>query len=55
MRSTVPTLILQGAYDTRTPINMGLRASRELGNSRLVIVPQRLSFFATAWPWAQND
>ena len=28
--STVPALILQGAYDTRTPVFMGRRAAREL-------------------------
>ena len=39
--STIPTLILQGAYDTRTPVYMGLRAARELKNSTLVIVPQQ--------------
>lgn len=39
--SEVPTLILQGAYDTKTPVTMGRRASRELANSTLVIVPQQ--------------
>lgn len=39
--STVPTLILQGAYDTKTPPYMGRRASRELENSTLVMVPQQ--------------
>jgi CubicO group peptidase (beta-lactamase class C family)/pimeloyl-ACP methyl ester carboxylesterase len=39
--STVPTLILQGAYDTKTPAYMGRRAARELANSTLVIVPQQ--------------
>ena len=39
--STVPALILQGAYDTRTPVFMGRRAARELENSTLVIVPQQ--------------
>lgn len=39
--STVPTLILQGAYDTATPPYMGRRAARELANSTLVIVPQQ--------------
>ncbi len=38
--STVPTLILQGAYDTRTPVYMGKRADRELANSTYVLVPQ---------------
>ena len=33
--SSVPTLILQGAYDTRTPVWMGKRAARELENSTL--------------------
>lgn len=39
--STVPTLILQGAYDNRTPVYMGRRAARELANSTLAIVPQQ--------------
>ena len=39
--STVPALILQGAYDTRTPLFMGRRAARELANSTLVVVPQQ--------------
>jgi pimeloyl-ACP methyl ester carboxylesterase len=39
--SSVPALILQGAYDTATPVRMGRRASRELANSRLVVVPQQ--------------
>jgi pimeloyl-ACP methyl ester carboxylesterase len=38
--STVPTLILQGAYDPRTPVWMGKRAARELENSTYVLVPQ---------------
>ncbi len=38
--STVPTLVLQGAYDTRTPVFMGKRAARELTNSTYVLVPQ---------------
>ena len=38
--STVPTLILQGAYDKRTPVWMGKRAARELENSTYVLVPQ---------------
>lgn len=39
--STVPALILQGAYDMRTPIYMGKRAARELANSTFVLVPQQ--------------
>ena len=39
--STVPTLILQGAYDSRTPVYMGKRAARELENSTYVLVPQQ--------------
>lgn len=39
--STVPTLILQGAYDTRTPPFMGRRTARELEKSTLVMVPQQ--------------
>jgi pimeloyl-ACP methyl ester carboxylesterase len=38
--STVPTLVLQGAYDRRTPVFMGKRAARELANSTYVLVPQ---------------
>jgi len=38
--SMVPTLILQGAYDRRTPVFMGKRAARELENSTYVLVPQ---------------
>lgn len=41
VESDVPTLVLQGAYDNRTPVYMGRRASRELSDSRLVIVPQQ--------------
>jgi pimeloyl-ACP methyl ester carboxylesterase len=39
--STVPALILQGAYDTKTPVFMGRRISRELENSTLALVPQQ--------------
>ena len=39
--STVPTLVLQGAYDRRTPVYMGKRADRELANSTYVLVPQQ--------------
>jgi pimeloyl-ACP methyl ester carboxylesterase len=39
--SNVPTLILQGAYDFPTPIYMGKRADRELGNSIYVLIPQQ--------------
>lgn len=39
--SKVPTLILQGAYDMRTPVYMGKRAARELANSIYVLVPQQ--------------
>lgn len=39
--SAVPVLILQGAYDTRTPVYMGKRAARELDNSTFVLVPQQ--------------
>lgn len=39
--STVPALILQGAYDMRTPVYMGKRAARELSNSIYVLVPQQ--------------
>ena len=39
--SSVPALILQGAYDTRTPVYMGKRTARELENSTYVLVPQK--------------
>ena len=39
--STVPALILQGAYDEPTPIYMGRRAARELENSTYVLIPQQ--------------
>jgi pimeloyl-ACP methyl ester carboxylesterase len=39
--STVPALILQGAYDKPTPIYMGRRAARELENSTYVLIPQQ--------------
>lgn len=39
--TSVPTLILQGAYDMPTPVYMGRRAHRELqGSSTYVLVPQ---------------
>jgi len=41
VNSNVPTMILQGAYDSRTPIYMGRRADRELDNSILVLIPQQ--------------
>ena len=41
VNSNVPTIILQGAYDFRTPIYMGRRADRELENSILVLIPQQ--------------
>lgn len=39
--SDVPTLILQGAYDTRTPVFMGREAARQLHRSTLALVPQQ--------------
>ncbi len=39
--SDVPTLILQGTYDVRTPLLMGREASRQLARSTLAIVPQQ--------------
>jgi len=39
--SSVPTMILQGAYDFATPIYMGRRAERELENSIFVLIPQQ--------------
>lgn len=41
VNSNVPALILQGAYDKRTPVYMGKRATRELENSTYVLVPQK--------------
>ena len=38
--SAVPTLILQGEYDTRTPPENGRALAEQLGNATLVIVPQ---------------
>lgn len=39
--SDVPTLILQGAYDRRTPVYMGELAAEELSNADLVLIPQQ--------------
>lgn len=39
--SDVPTLILQGAYDRRTPVYMGELAADELANANLVLIPQQ--------------
>ncbi|NDR57909.1 alpha/beta hydrolase [Aliiruegeria sabulilitoris] len=39
--SSVPTIILQGAYDFPTPVYMGRRADRELESSILVLIPQQ--------------
>ncbi len=39
--SNVPTIILQGAYDFPTPVYMGKRANRELGNSTYILIPQQ--------------
>jgi pimeloyl-ACP methyl ester carboxylesterase len=39
--SSVPALILQGAYDKSTPIYMGQTANSELANSTYVYVPQQ--------------
>lgn len=39
--STVPTLILQGRYDIKTPVPMGRRAARELVNSTLALFPRQ--------------
>ncbi len=39
--SSVPTLILQGTYDTKTPVFLGIRTSRELQNSTLALIPQQ--------------
>jgi pimeloyl-ACP methyl ester carboxylesterase len=39
--SSVPALILQGAYDKSTPIYMGQTANSELENSTYVLIPQQ--------------
>jgi pimeloyl-ACP methyl ester carboxylesterase/heat shock protein HslJ len=39
--SDIPALILQGAYDNRTPVYMGKTASAELENSTYVLIPQQ--------------
>ena len=39
--SSVPALILQGAYDKPTPIYMGQTANSELENSTYVLIPQQ--------------
>ncbi len=41
VRSDIPTLILQGAYDVKTPVIMGQEAARQLSRSTLAIVPQQ--------------
>lgn len=38
--SDIPTLILQGEFDTRTPLGNGLALAEQLSNATLVIVPQ---------------
>jgi pimeloyl-ACP methyl ester carboxylesterase len=40
VNSAVPTLILQGEYDTRTPPDNGRALAEQLDNATLVIVPQ---------------
>jgi pimeloyl-ACP methyl ester carboxylesterase len=40
LRSSVPVLILQGEYDTRTPPENGRVLAEQLDNATLVIVPQ---------------
>lgn len=39
--SDVPTLILQGVYDRRTPVYMGELAANELTRAKLVLIPQQ--------------
>jgi len=39
--SSVPALILQGAYDKPTPVYMGQTANSELENSTYVLIPQQ--------------
>jgi pimeloyl-ACP methyl ester carboxylesterase len=38
--SDIPALILQGGYDTATPVYMGQTAASELENDTYVLVPQ---------------
>ncbi|MFN2277319.1 MAG: alpha/beta hydrolase, partial [Candidatus Promineifilaceae bacterium] len=38
--SQIPTLILQGEFDTRTPLQNGRSLSEQLSNDTLVIIPQ---------------
>lgn len=38
--SQIPTLILQGEFDTRTPLQNGRSLSEQLSNSTLAIIPQ---------------
>lgn len=40
VNSDIPTLILQGEFDTRTPIGNGRSLSEQLSNDTLVIIPQ---------------
>ncbi len=40
IRSAIPTLILQGEYDTRTPPENGRALAEQLSNATLVMVPQ---------------
>jgi pimeloyl-ACP methyl ester carboxylesterase len=39
--SDIPILILQGEFDTRTPLENGISLSEQLGNGTLVIIPQQ--------------
>jgi pimeloyl-ACP methyl ester carboxylesterase len=48
--SSVPALILQGAYDKPTPIYMGQTANSELANSTYVLIPQQ-----DHWTWRNAE
>lgn len=40
INSNIPTLILQGEFDTRTPLKNGMELEQQLSNPTLVIIPQ---------------
>ena len=41
LASDIPILILQGEFDTRTPLGNGIALSEQLSNGTLVIIPQQ--------------
>ncbi len=48
--SSVPTLILQGEFDTRTPLENGIALAEQLDNAALVVIPQQ-----GHEPWTANS